>query len=71
MPQVFQQTLWVGGIDEEGESQEVVWPSRERDRARKGSALFRLGLGPGGEADETGRPLKWAKIGCGLLGRIG
>ena len=25
MPQVFQQTLWVGGTGEEVESQEVIW----------------------------------------------
>ena len=34
--------------------------SGERDRA-EGLALFRLRRGPGGEADKTGRPLKWAK----------
>jgi hypothetical protein len=45
MPQVFQQTLWVGGTGEQGEGQEVVWPRREmRGRVRKGSALFRLGI---------------------------
>jgi len=45
MPQVFHQTLWVGGTGEQGEGQEVVWPRREmRGRARKGSALFRLGI---------------------------
>src|ERR1700680_3170881 len=47
MPQVFQQTLWVGGTGEQGEGQEVVWPRREmRGRVRKGSALFRLGIRP-------------------------
>ena len=45
MPQVFQQTLWVGGTGEQGEGQEVVWPPLEmRGRARRGSALFRLGI---------------------------
>jgi hypothetical protein len=41
MPQVFQQTLWVGGTGEQGEGQEVVWPRREmRGRAPKGSAFL-------------------------------
>ena len=38
MPQVFQQTLWVGGTGAEGEGQEVARERREMsDCAQKGS----------------------------------
>ncbi|MGO9454928.1 MAG: hypothetical protein ACLQDV_28360, partial [Candidatus Binataceae bacterium] len=38
MPQVFQQTLWVGGTGEQGEGQEIVLP-----RCELGSRSKRLG----------------------------
>jgi hypothetical protein len=45
MPQVFQQTVWVGGTGEQDEGQEVVWPRREMraglERARPFSVFCR------------------------------
>jgi len=43
MPQVFQQTLWVGGTDAEGEGQEVAYATTwEEGPGAKGLGPFPL-----------------------------
>ena len=52
MPQVFQQTLWVGGTDAEGEGQEVAYATTwEEGPGAKGLGPFSFRAASGDDAD--------------------